>query len=235
MNKILLGFIGIGFFTFVGCKNDKVNTSSDSGSGSSSDTSRLTESTKIGEQEWMTKNLNVDHFQNGDIIQEAITDKEWIKAGKNEQPAWCYYYNNSSNGAKHGKLYNFYTVNDPRGLAPSGWHVPTDAEWTLLTDYLSANGYKGTEATALKATSGWIDVDNSENGTDAYGWLGLPGGRRNHNGFFDSIGSYGTWWSSSEITTTNNAWDFSLDHGKVIADRSGTYKRLGFSVRCLRD
>jgi len=215
MNKILLGLTTIGLFTLVGCGTNSV---------------------KIGEQEWMPENLNMDHFQNGDIIQEAKTKLEWEKAGKNKQPAWCYYDNNSSNGEKYGKLYNFYAVIDSRGLAPSGWHVPTDAEWTVLTDYSGANDHKGTEGDALKSKSGWNDKRDgtSGNGTDTYGWLGLPGGIRFFHGDFDNVGNGGGWWSSSE-NATYYAWFRYLDYSNDYLYRDHYNKEVGFSVRCLRD
>ena len=97
----------------------------------------------IGTQVWMTKNLDVSTFRNGDPIPEVKTQEEWEEAGKNKQPAWCYYDNDPKNGEKYGKLYNWYAVNDPRGLAPTGWHVPTDAEWRTLTVYLGS--YEGTK------------------------------------------------------------------------------------------
>ena len=216
MYKILLGFIGIGLLTLFGF-------------GTSS-------SVKIGEQEWMRENLNLDHFQNGDIIQEAKTRAEWKKAGKNKEPAWCYYDNNSSNGEKYGKLYNFYAVIDPRGLAPNGWHVPTDAEWTVLTDYLGANGHKGREGDALKSKSGWEDFEaQSGNGTDTYGWLGLPGGFRGHDGYFDYVGNNGTFWSSSQHDT-DDAWSRGLgNYDDAVFRGYDNDKNYGFSVRCLRD
>ena len=215
MKNLFLGLTIIGLFTLVGCGTNSV---------------------KIGEQEWMTENLNVDHFQNGDIIQEAKTKEEWVKAGKNEEPAWCYYDNNSSNGEKYGKLYNFYSVIDPRGLAPNGWHVPTEAEWAVLTNYLLDNGHNGIEGTALKATSGWNDdVDGKGgNGTDDYGWLGLPGGSRSGSGNFSSVGGYGYWWSSSQ-SNTSNAWYRHLYGSKSNVYSYNYYKDFGFSVRCLRD
>ena len=232
MKKILLGFIGIGLLTFFGCKNDKVNTNT---SSTNTNSSILTETTKIGEQEWTTKNLNLDHFQNGDIIQEAKTDSEWEKAGKNKEPAWCYYDNNQANGNKYGKLYNFYAVSDPRGLAPKGWHVPTDAEWDVLDDYLTANGHNGTEGIALKSKFGWNDYKgNSGNGTDTYGWLGLPGGSRTNYGNFYTIGYHGYWWSSSQ-SNTSIAWHRNLLNTNVSVNRLDYYKEYGFSVRCLRD
>jgi len=96
----------------------------------------------IGTQVWMTKNLDVSTFRNGDSIPQAKTDAEWKRAGEEGQPAWCYYDNDPKNGAKCGKLYNWYAVNDPRGLAPKDYHVPTDAEWTILTDFLGSDGTK---------------------------------------------------------------------------------------------
>ena len=101
------------------------------------------EEVTIGNQIWMTKNLNVDKFRNGDPILEAKTDEEWQKAGEKKQPAWCYYDNDPKNGEQYGKLYNWYAVNDPRGLAPEGYHVPTDAEWTQLSDYLGGEDVAG--------------------------------------------------------------------------------------------
>jgi uncharacterized protein (TIGR02145 family) len=106
----------------------------------------------IGTQVWMTKNLDVATFRNGDPIPQAKTNEEWTKAGENKQPAWCYYENDPANGAKYGKLYNWYAVNDSRGLAPVGYHIPSDAEWTKLTDFLGGIGVAGAE---MKSKSGW--------------------------------------------------------------------------------
>ena len=106
----------------------------------------------IGTQVWMTKNLDVATFRNGDPIPQAKTNEEWKKAGENQQPAWCYYDNDPANGAKYGKLYNWYAVNDSRGLAPVGYHIPSDAEWTKLTDFLGGESVAGTK---MKSKSGW--------------------------------------------------------------------------------
>ena len=127
-----------------------------------------------------------------------------------------------------------YTANTSK-LCPRGWHVPTDAEWTVLTDYLTANGHNGTEGTALKATSGWNDYNGqSGNGTDDYGWLGLPGGSRSFNGNFYSIGNYGYWWSSSQ-DNTGRALYRNLHNIVDDVGRNDSSKESGFSVRCLRD
>jgi uncharacterized protein (TIGR02145 family) len=109
-------------------------------------------SVKIGTQIWMTENLNVSTFRNGDAIPEAKTDEEWKQAGKEGKPAWCYYNNDPKNGAKYGKLYNWYAVTDPRGLAPTGWHVPSHDEWKTLEDQFGGIvGY----VEKMKSASGW--------------------------------------------------------------------------------
>ena len=183
-------------------------------------------SVKIGSQTWMTENLNVSTFRNGDPIPQAKTAYEWEKAGQNKQPAWCYYDNNPANGAKYGRLYNWYAVNDPRGLAPVGYHIPSDAEWTKLEDYLGSDA-----GTKMKSTSGW---EGNGNGTNSSGFNGLPGGFRSFNGSFYSIGGDGNWWSSTEINTSS-AWYRALFYTNGLVSRHNFVKEEGFSVRCLRD
>jgi len=181
----------------------------------------------IGTQVWMTKNLDVSTFRNGDPIPQAKTDEEWKKAGENKQPAWCYYNNDPANGAKYGKLYNWYAVNDSRGLAPVGYHIPSDAEWTKLTDFLGGNEVAGTK---MKSTDGW---KGNGNGTNESGFSGLPGGYRSNYGSFSYVGDYGTWWSSSEDLTLS-AWNRALSYDDGSVGRNN-YVKVGFSVRCLRD
>ena len=184
--------------------------------------------TYIGTQVWMAKNLDISTFRNGDLIPQAKTAEEWKKAVENQQPAWCYYDNDPANGQKYGKLYNWYAVNDARGLAPQGYHIPTDAEWTTLTTYLGGKEVAGTK---MKSTSGW---NENGNGTNSSGFNGLPGGYRNDDGTFPAIGYFGEWWSSTE-NSTNFAWYHNLDYpnGDVTSDYDD--KGDGFYVRCLRD
>lgn len=106
----------------------------------------------IGTQVWNAKNLDVSTFRNGDIIQQAKTSEEWEKADINKQPAWCYYDNDATNGTKYGKLYNWYAVNDQRGLAPIGFHIPSIDEWTKLITYLGGASIAGKK---MKNTNGW--------------------------------------------------------------------------------
>jgi len=110
------------------------------------------QSIKIGNQTWTTKNLDVATFRNGDLIPQAKTDEEWEAAGENKQPAWCYHENNTANGTKYGKLYNWYAVNDTRGLAPTGYHIPTDEEWTVLSTFLGGEDVAGKK---MKSSFGW--------------------------------------------------------------------------------
>ncbi len=108
----------------------------------------------IGTQTWEMANLNVITFRNGDTIPEARNNKEWVAAGESGKPAWCYYNNDPALGLKYGKLYNWYAVNDPRGLAPAGWTLAGDADWAKLISYLGGMGAAGSK---MKSTSGWIE------------------------------------------------------------------------------
>ena len=189
-------------------------------------------SVTMGTQEWMTENLKTSKYSDGTAIPN-VTGQEWDDL---ETGAWCHYDNDSSQyESTYGKLYNWYAV-ETGELCPTGWHVPTPAEWTVLSDYLAANGHSGTEATALKATSGWDDSwdGTNRNGTDDYGWLGLPGGHRYYYGDFSSIGSRGYWWSSSQVNNYS-AWYRILSSSNDYVSSYNNSKGNGFSVRCLRD
>ena len=115
----------------------------------------------IGDRIWMTSNLNISKFQNGDPIYEAKTKAQWNKASKDKKPAWCYYQNNAQNGVIYGKLYNWYAVNDPRGLAPKGWHIPTSNEWKELISFLQKDIKDVNEA--LKTKTGWKQYETGGN------------------------------------------------------------------------
>ncbi|MBU3715371.1 MAG: hypothetical protein FGM46_10580 [Ferruginibacter sp.] len=187
----------------------------------------------IGKQVWMSENLNVEKFRNGDAIPEAKTAEEWKKAGEEGKPAWCYYENRSiqddpENGEKYGKLYNWYAVNDPRGLAPKGWHIPSDDEWTILANFLGGAKVAGDK---MQSKTGWNDGGN---GSNSSGLSGLPGGNRYYHGPFTNIGLYGFWWSSTE-DNTSNAWLRFLSYNNGSVGRYSSGKPNGFSVRCVRD
>ena len=108
----------------------------------------------IGKQVWMTVNLNVDKFRNGDPIPEVKSEEEWQMADENGQPAWSYYDNDPANAEKYGKLYNWHAVNDPRGLAPEGWHIPNENELDELINFLGGIDLAGVK---MKTSSGWDD------------------------------------------------------------------------------
>ena len=189
---------------------------------------------KIGTQEWMAENLNVSHFRNGDPIPEVEDAGAWAQAGKDGKPAWCYYDSNPVNGRTYHKLYNWYAVNDPRGLAPYGWHVP-GSEWSdLYNKYFSDNNYKMWGA-KMKATYGWL---NKGNGTNESGFTALPGGTRyGDSGAFGKIGRFGGWWGSSE-DNNNHGYCRALygNYDGFGSDSSNVnYKGEGFSVRCVKD
>jgi uncharacterized protein (TIGR02145 family) len=189
---------------------------------------RTASSVQIGSQVWASENLNVDRFRNGDPIPQAKTNEEWKRAGENQQPAWCYYNNDPKNGEAYGKLYNWYAVSDRRVLAPDGWHIPTDAEWTQLTDFLGGETIAGAK---MKSTSGWKE---NGNGTNTSGFNGLPGGGRNNYGTFFNQGYDGHWWSATE-SSTDHAYYLYIYHNSDTLNRKNNYKGKGFSVRCLRD
>jgi clan AA aspartic protease (TIGR02281 family) len=213
---------GVGTSVSNGGGSKQTNISRNASSASKS-------SVKIGKQEWMTKNLDVDKFRNGQNILNAKTDAEWISAGENRQSAWCYYNNDSSNAEKYGKLYNWYAVADSRGLCPAGWHLPSDEEWTVLIDHLGGEKIAGIK---MKSISGWYD---NGNGTNISDFNGLPGGiRSNYKGYFQNVGGFGGWYSSTEASATF-AWYCYLSYGSGSATRNIMNKLFGFSVRCLKD
>ena len=180
----------------------------------------------IGTQVWTTKNLDVSTFRNGDVIPQASTDEAWGAAGENKQPAWCYYDNDPKNGTKYGKLYNWYAVNDSRGLAPEGYHIPTNAEWTVLADYLGRLA-----SHKMKSTSGWY---NTYHGSNSSGFSGLPGGYRFNFGPFYGVTELGSWWSATEYVTVHAFARF-LGYTSGDVSSSPLSKEEGLSVRCVKD
>ncbi|MFN4881275.1 MAG: fibrobacter succinogenes major paralogous domain-containing protein, partial [Bacteroidota bacterium] len=183
----------------------------------------------IGTQEWMAENLKTTIYRNGNPIANVTDSSQWVNL---ETGAWCYYNNNSQYDCPYGKLYNWYAVADSRNVCPTGWHVPTDAEWTTLTSFLGGETVAGGK---MKSTDlqYWISPNGAA--TNESGFSGLPGGNRDGlNGYFYGVGYYGYWWSSPESSTTG-AWYRYLSYDDGNAYRYGAYKRDGFSVRCLKD
>ena len=191
----------------------------------------------IGGQVWMIENLNVTRYSNGDSIPNITDDFEWsIQTGG----AYCNYNNDETTGKKFGKLYNWLAVTDSRNIAPKGWHIPSDAEWLRLENYIADHlGSSSTLAKAMAAETEWtifseegsIGKDLDKNNSS--GFTALPGGYR-LNGKFNKIGDYCGWWSSTE-SAENNAWIrvllFSYNNLATIYHD----KVNGFSVRCIQD
>lgn len=176
----------------------------------------------IGTQQWSTVDLDATEYANGETIPEVTDQTEWSNLTTG---AWCWYNNDNTKT----KLYNWYAVNDPRGLAPAGFHIPSDAEWTTLTDYLGANA-----GGQLKEAG--LDHWNTPNtgATNSSGFTALPGGLRVVNGAFYDIGDYGYWWSSTD-SATNIPWNRLMSKSSGLVDRSASLAGLGLSVRLIKN
>ena len=181
----------------------------------------------IGTQQWMNKNLDVAFYKNGDLIPQVTDGAEWATLTTG---AWCYYNNDSTLGNTYGKLYNWYAINDIRGLAPQGWHIPSDAEWTTLSTSLageSVAGGKMKEAGTLNWTS------PNTGGNNNSGFTALPGGFRQNNGF-GLQGIWASWWSATP-GDNNMIWGRFIFQSDVNLGRGLTEKSYGYSVRCVKD
>jgi uncharacterized protein (TIGR02145 family) len=185
-------------------------------------------SVTICSQEWADKNLDVATYRNGDPIPQVTDPAAW---GTLTTGAYCYYNNDSATyGPLYGKLYNWFAVNDPRGLAPEGWHIPSDAEWGQLEACLGGALVAGG---ALKATGVFWNSPNT-GATNSSGFTSLPGGYRSFDGLFNFIGNYGDWWSSTQFNATN-ARDRYMSYNNSNLSGSNLNKNYGLSVRCIRD
>ena len=191
----------------------------------------------IGQQTWMQQNLNVSRYRDGTSIPQVTDPTQWASLTTG---AWCYYENNTAYGTTYGKLYNWYAVagihdTDPNTpnkiLAPQGWHVPSDAEWTTLTTFLGGELVAGGKMKST-GTSLWSSPNTAA--TNESGFSGLPGGSRINGGTFTNVGLTSIWWSSSEFYTAN-AWTRYLNYYEGIANSYNYNNLFGFSVRCLRD
>ncbi|MHC1776856.1 MAG: FISUMP domain-containing protein [Lentimicrobium sp.] len=182
----------------------------------------------LGTQEWMVENLKTTKYSNNDPITNVTSNSEWIGLTTG---AWCLYNNDIQYDNPYGKLYNWYAVTDSRQLCPTGWHIPTDAEWTVLTDYLGGLNNadeKMKEAGFAHWNPAGFPSDNSS------GFTALPGGRRSYaDGTFTLLTDLGYWWSSDEFDAIT-VWCRSLAYNYVGVSRNHFYKKNGNSVRCLR-
>ena len=209
----------------------------------------------IGDQCWMKENLKTTQYRDGTPIENPTNNADWMS---DTNSAYAWYDNDISWKDSYGALYNWNAVNNANGLCPIGWHVPSDAEWTQLVEYVEAQGFPNQwdnpdgASNALKSCRQensplggdcditehprWDAVD-THHGFDAFGFSGLPGGRYGIGGF-SHIGDYGHWWSATEHRMEDNslnAWNRGMNHVFGTMDRFSSYKTTGLSVRCVRD
>jgi uncharacterized protein (TIGR02145 family) len=193
---------------------------------------------------WTIENLKTTSYQNDTSILNVTDATEWSNASSG---AFVWYDNDISWKEEYGALYNWYATVDTSGLCPTGWRVPTNDEWTALTDYIggigSPHGNELKSCRQVNSTSGgdcstsehprW-DEDSGNPGTDDYGFSGFPGGFRNSSGGFATIGGSGIWWSSVESTSAA-AWSRGLNYNSGNVNEYESSKKDGLSVRCIRD
>jgi uncharacterized protein (TIGR02145 family) len=193
---------------------------------------------RIGTQVWMAENLKVSKYRNSNPIPTGLTDIQWSSTASG---AYSVYNNDQANNVIYGKLYNWFSVSDLRGLCPTGWHVPSDPEWFTLENYLEPSisnptsiGTRGINAGGqLKAVStAWLSPNTGA--TNLSGFGAIPGGNRNDQGVYTILGSNGYWWSSTSFSSTDS-WLRSLYYDSAGSNRGANLKKSGFSVRCLKD
>jgi uncharacterized protein (TIGR02145 family) len=191
----------------------------------------------IGTQVWTTKNLDVSTYRDGTPIPQVTDPTAWANLTTG---AWCYYNNDPANGAVYCKLYNWYAVagihdNDPntpnKVLGQTGWHVPSDAEWTTLTSFLGGENVAGGKMKEV-GTSLWLKPNGEA--TNSSGFSGLPGGYRFYGGSFNPSGVFGYWWSST-ATDNSSAWYRFLYYEYGGCGGSPLLKNYGYSVRLIKD
>jgi len=214
---------------------------------------------KIGDQIWMAENLYVVSFQNGQGISQAGNKKEWDQLCANKQPAWCYYNWENKEEPKYGKIYNYYAIIDSRGIAPKGWHVPSDKEWDILINSIQPTAFGGANipnvaGEKMKSISGWDDTFKiSANGDNSSLFNGYPGGYYEYDSREQSYsldfngrigisgGFYGLWWSSSiakgDLNDPENCkiWYRSLHYKNDNVGKNSCSPGCGLTVRCVKD
>ncbi len=204
--------------------NPKPDYSQPSGEFKDSRDGKIYKWVRIGDQIWMAENLA--YTGSGQLITD---NNDWENtAFEGTFDGWCYYDNDENNGTAYGILYQWEAA---KSGCPSGWHLPTDAEWTALEQFVGNDGHAGTEGSALKATTGWF---NNNSGTDDYGFSALPGGYRTGTSQFEKLTSSGYWWTGSEYDN-NHAYIRELTSTNEVVYRSYLLKSFGLSVRCIKD
>ena len=217
---------------FFGCSDDGDNPTGATVQTITDIDGNVYHSVVIGTQTWMVENLMTTHYNDGTPIPLVTDSASW---GKLTTPGYCWYYNNpTAYKNTYGALYNWYAVGTGK-LAPKGWHVPSDSEWTVLTTYLGGEkiaGAKMKEAGSAHWHGSWLGPNE---GTNSSGFTAMPAGVRNTKGAFVSMGDGCSWWTSTELTYGIVVLRvIHVDGPKEIA-RDGYVKYIGNSVRCLKD
>jgi uncharacterized protein (TIGR02145 family) len=182
---------------------------------------------QIENQFWLTENLNVSKYRNGDDIPEVKDKKEWKKL---KSGAWCYYENNAENGTIYGKLYNWYAVTDPRGLAPEGYHIPSSDEWNTMLANLGGDFGAGGKMKE-KGTTHWNSPN--EKATNQSGFTALPAGSRWEEEFAE-LGDTAEFWSTKEYNPDVGG-SLKVTKSNKKAMLSVSLKKGGSSVRCIKN
>jgi uncharacterized protein (TIGR02145 family) len=218
------------------CANEYINVVGCNGQTSLTYDGRTYDLVEIGGQCWFADNLATDQYRNGDAIPTGLDNATWQNTTAG---AYAIYNNDIANDATYGKLYNWYTTLDSRGLCPSGWHVPTDCEWMYLEGILGMTlvdqqtiGWRGSLATsgAMKSVTGWSLPNYGA--TNSSGFSGLPGGYRDDYGNFTLVGANGSWWTYS---TDGIARALYYDFEPANVFRMNYNSHNGCSIRCLKD
>ncbi len=240
-NVLIITFLIIGckkksITTKVVSKNDKTNIVGKNGNGVTDIDGNNYKTVIIGNQEWMAENLKVTRYNDASSISNVTNDTEWQNINYG---AWSIYNNDNNYNATYGKLYNFYAVNSSSNLnvCPTGWHVPSDNEWTILTDYLGGDTVAGGKMKEV-GIEHWKSPN--VNATNSSLFNGIPSGFRGsgYNGSVDksyyALGVYSYWWSST-MDSSNIGWLRGISNENASIIRFKLYGFLGFSIRCLRN
>lgn len=185
----------------------------------------------IGSQQWTQFNLRTVTFQNGDSLFFAKNAQEWTAANRSKKPAFCYLNFDEKNADKFGLYYNFYAVSDPRGLAPTGFHIPKTEEWNKLKDYVQTT-YKGDEGKFIKQVKSF----KGGKATNETGLSILPSCIVNYDGFVPYKGTHAYFWTSNALTPKNEAFYafFPINSDKLFLQRDLDLG-CGMSVRCIKN
>ena len=223
---ILLGLL---FIFTNGCKKETVNNNNTTPASTVTDIDgNVYHFETIGTQVWMVENLKTTKYRDGTSIPNVTINSAWSSLTTG---AYCDYSNTSSNSDVYGRMYNWYAINDTHHICPAGWHIPTDAEWTTLTNYLGGESIAGAK---LKETGITHWTTPNADATNEKGFTALPGGTRWVDGVFGLIGTEGRWWTSTEFNA-QNAWWRMLNNTSGSVVRTNNLKTYGFSVRCIKD